>query len=449
MKKLDVVIIWIFIIVLTSSIFNIVFSFYLIAFLLFIYLFTIDRLTVGVFLGLFFRPIAEYIGLVSQISFINGKYVFLLGLFLIFSCGYKKSYNKFFLHGLPLFLSLFLIIFLFYVIGPQSNYSNYKLTNFFLRGLPKIFFFFVLLTQKIDCKKIVNLIFLTSILYITAIYNFELNSNFFFEYGVVRFKTFYANSHLIGNYPLIGIGILLGQWFYKEKIIPKSNNKILFIGHAVILILSIFISGARQSIVFLILIPLITVLIYQKSFLKNLRFYLAIVIFSIAGIQYLYQSDISIINSTLNSSSVEESLNRVNEVNHSIKIIKNEPILGTGLGGFAEGLIIQNKNKAFDSNLNRAFPHNIIIEILTEMGFIGLFLLILFFFSQKDIRNFHNYISRSKFYIFPLFLAISLKYMISYDFSQSVEVFSFIIAYLTSYKITNNGHSRNSNIQQA
>jgi O-antigen ligase len=399
-----------------------------------------------VFLGLFFRPIAEYIGLASQISYINGRYVFLLGLFLIFSCGYKKNYNKFFSHGLPLFLCLFLLIFLFYVIGPQSNYSNYKLTNFFVRGLPKIFFFFVLFTQKIDSNKIINLIFLTSILYITAVFNFEFSSNFFFEYGLVRFKTIYANSHLIGNYPLIGFSILLGQWFYNEKKNPKSNNKILFIGYAVILILSIFISGARQSIVFLILIPLITVFIYQKSFLKNLRFYLVIVVFSIAGIQYLYQSDISIINSTLNSSSIEESLNRVNEVNHTIEIIKNEPILGTGLGGFAEGLTIQNKYKEFDSNLGRAFPHNIILEILTEMGIIGLFLLILFFFSQKGIRSFYNYISRSKFYIFPLFLGINLKYMISYDFTQSVEIFSFVIAYLTYFKITNNGLSRNSNI---
>ena len=123
-------------------------------------------------------------------------------------------------------------------------------------AFPVCFYILFFFTQKINLIKLVNLIFISTISYIIAIFNFELLTNFSFDFGIVRFSYIIANSHLLGNYPILGFGILLGVWFFqKNKTNQFSINYLQSICCLIVMVIAIFISGARQSIIISFLIP--------------------------------------------------------------------------------------------------------------------------------------------------------------------------------------------------
>ena len=112
MKKLESLLLVLSLFLLLAPFINIQTKFTLTSFLLVIYCLLVDRMTLGIFLALFFRPIGAYIGIMSELNFINGRSFILLGILLIFSKGYKKIYSQFLTTSLPIFLLIFCLVFI-------------------------------------------------------------------------------------------------------------------------------------------------------------------------------------------------------------------------------------------------------------------------------------------------------------------------------------------------
>ena len=63
---------------------------------------------------------------------------------------------------------------------------------------------------------------------------------------------------------------------------------------------------------------------------------------------------------------------RVTLIKRSLEIIKENPIFGTGIGGFS---------MAFNKTDQRLSSHNIFLEVITETGLLGLFIFVAFLFG--------------------------------------------------------------------
>lgn len=71
-------------------------------------------------------------------------------------------------------------------------------------------------------------------------------------------------------------------------------------------------------------------------------------------------------------------MDRINSISNSIKIAFNNPILGVGLSNYALHYNHYNKLKKYQYSGLKVIPNNVYAEILSETGFVGLILFILF-----------------------------------------------------------------------
>ncbi len=181
--------------------------------------------------------------------------------------------------------------------------------------------------------------------------------------------------------PFIGLFIGFGGYYYLQyRGKNKTSNKWLFLFKTVILILFI--------------IAFINILIESFDFFKNSRF---AVLFSIRKLF-----------------SEPTFLERVVRFTKAINIFFHNIILGAGIGGFAP----------FDE---RYYPHNIILEIASELGIVGL--------SIWSILIYNTYkLSKDNKLFFILFIQTLTYAMFSGDlgFNNEYVLISFMILSMSS-----------------
>ena len=112
-------------------------------------------------------------------------------------------------------------------------------------------------------------------------------------------------------------------------------------------------------------------------------------------------------------------------------MIQDKLYFGHGLGGFSD-------------NGERYYPHNLILELLVEVGFIGFLLIVIYYMilAKKNELNFRQTTFNGH-YIIIVFLPILVRSFISSDLSENVIVFSFITAWILIKKIKTNSLHNN------
>ena len=99
----------------------------------------------------------------------------------------------------------------------------------------------------------------------------------------------------------------------------------------------------------------------------------------------------------------------------AFKILETDFILGKGLGGFS-------------TNGARAYPHNLFLELLCELGMVGTLLIIVLIFVPLLVKpNRFQLMTKSNFYALPLIVAIFIRSMMSSDLIDSITLITAII----------------------
>jgi len=163
------------------------------------------------------------------------------------------------------------------------------------------------------------------------------------ENGILNYQTF-------GLYLNISLAFLLSH--------SDITNKFKLTLSLFILILILYL-GARQSMIGFIFI----FSIFQFNPTKKAKSISVIIIsFTLlisTIIWILSNSDIEIFSSLVKSDDIVEASGRKFLYLEAIDLFKNNPLIGVGIGGFSwDGIF-------------GAYPHNIILEILSEFGLIG------------------------------------------------------------------------------
>lgn len=191
------------------------------------------------------------------------------------------------------------------------------------------------------------------------------------------YSTSNAPGLLIG--PLVLLLLGYGLYIYKNDIRDKVNilsEKLLLVISIIILLLGLYSSGSRGAFfgIFVAVLLFIFYILYSKFARKTqvkviYLFKTVVILFFMVNLLFFinigYFSKLANKNQTNISPSL---LSRICLWEGSVNVIKQSPILGSGLNGFQSA---HNKNKTCN-NENLIYPHNIFLNFWTETGVLGL-----------------------------------------------------------------------------
>lgn len=321
---------------------------------------------------------------------------------------------------LPLFYSFLILLFLvgsYYFTG-NTSYSASKIASTFISFTVYMFGFSILVSyKKINTAKLSFVFFLDSILWIT----FTIDTFGFFPSGLFDFNFFRETSiflkrkfevdisyHLVGIMSFMAISFLLSA--------KKTLNGIWEILFLAICFLTILISGARQALLGSVLLIIVWI-IFKREKIKVSNLLLSITLLCLVyyGGQFLDIEYLDKFYEGANGSG--SSLNR--NYDYPMEIIKNNFWFGIGFGNY------------YNSSTDELYPHNIILEMLCEFGFIGTVVLLIPVLIFICSRNFHlktKLINGSQSII--LWIPFLVRAMISSDLGENIIVFiSFFVLF--------------------
>ena len=304
----------------------------------------------------------------------------------------KEEYKSF------IFLLIFFVWSLFSISYSSSeNYVWYKLLGL---GTNFLAFFGVLIMKEISLKRFTK--YFSYFIYFFSLIFFVINPNSISKNFI--FHEYFNEIYIQGWY------LVLGQFLIVNMLLIFSfSEKKKIIYNLLISLNIICLLGGRFPIVFALLVFfIISIYLIQKKYLtkkllmqffKSLtiiilinsvlnlssKTYRSLLLRSVYRFEVLSSSfnDLNFLNDQEN---YQESLNQENNsfnkrleylLFSKTKIFENKSslILGYGLGSFSN---------EYDQTDRRLYPHNIIVEIVFELGLIGLLLALAFLISNSS-----------------------------------------------------------------
>lgn len=253
------------------------------------------------------------------------------------------------------------------------------------------------------------------------------------SYARGNYSGFTWQTAFISGYIVFGLGIA----FFSYKNVKNSLTRLFMLASIPLLFLSLFMAGKRSHIVFMI-VSLIVTLLFSNEFKKILSQFLKVVIGIILGAIALAVT--FMIVSFDEDSQVGKLFNRLIETTERViagedvtsgrvilydfafKLFRDNPILGIGWRTYSESSIgVLNADRA-------SHPHNIYIQLLTELGIIGfiLFLIPVIYTLIKTTKLLLNY---------NKFFEGNLQWKFMLQFSLYIQVF-FLMYGLTGNLLT-------------
>tara|TARA_B100001057_G_scaffold316384_1_gene316537 strand:- start:1509 stop:2798 length:1290 start_codon:yes stop_codon:yes gene_type:complete len=356
-----------------------------------------DLIKNKLFFLLFIFPLTYIIGIA-----VVEVFLFIFFIFLFLFNHDKELLNKKILIVLFLF-SIYVGLNAFIQIPSNLKYSSIFHFRYLLFSIAVYFFFEKYSHTKFNKNLIVSIFFLTLItLFFDSFFQFFVGKNIFgqklFEY---RVSSFFGDDLILGSFLIRLLPIIFWYLFYLR--IDINLNKFYSIIFFSIYFSVIYLSGERTS--FALLIGFILLSIIFISELRNILIK-STIIFSIFIILNAFldlgKTDIThrMFNKTYKQV-VNQNINSENKIEYKddnfIKVIKSvnvfsnhhqghlivaknlfqeNPIFGVGPKGFRHFCrVVDYKPK---EGVCSTHPHNILAQILSELGLIGLFFYLLF-----------------------------------------------------------------------
>lgn len=329
--------------------------------------------------------------------------------------------------GIHLWCIMFIMLFSMIIMENISK-NTPKLIEMLLTGtLTYIAYIYIL-----NYRQKINFFYLAIYCSIFAIFLLQLNvicnhygtPSSLFDFGFYRnqvgvdmyaeladAKVIYATHYQFFGM-VCAIGFSLCFAFNKLSI---KDFTILFILN----LIAIGYTGARQYLIIMILLFAIYLLMAKRNIIgKVLIFTFAIFI----AIFALHQTILKDYFDILSDQGILEGSGREGLFYVGIKMFLQNPFLGVGFGGYN-----------FYNNY-AAYPHNMIVEILAELGFLGFIVILIITMNNKSWRIL--FISR-KYNIFMMYIIMAyfMRSMISESLAGNIGFFSILSAINYYYKL--------------
>jgi len=332
---------------------------------------------------------------------------------------WKHFNNKFF--------KIFIIFYFYVVIRSlfySFDFSEIKSTIFYIRfGVFSIFIYFLCDSNKKFLGNFTKVIF-----FIILILIIDAFVQYHFGYDIIGIKKYSADriSGVFGAHAKLGSYI--ARLFPLSLIyffLNKDKRNILFnIKYYLFLIFvfsGILITGERTAL-FLFVLSILLISIFNKELLKKLFLYLITFVllffifakFDSALKERMITQTKSQINLPGGGKSKIFSADHQNHYLISYKMFKDNILFGQGPTSFR--LLCSHDKFKLENNLGcTTHPHNIYIQSLAEIGLIGFsFLLLCFIFIYLNIiknilKNYNKKLSNNNFFFHILTVAISLS----------------------------------------
>jgi len=229
----------------------------------------------------------------------------------------------------------------------------------------------------------------------------------------------------VGNIAIIGSAFLLS-----DQRNLNNKNDIIFILLA-LLVGFVLVNASGQRQYYIILFLIITSLLFTKSKNNTLIIFLflliIVVLFSVVMIGL--SIDLPFITSMFyNSYSLEEMVNRKTNWDAAIYLIKENIFTGIGFGGYYI--------PGYSFSGSGTYAHNLVLEVFSEMGLIGLAIFIIFpvFIILSNLDSFLNHKFLNGANYLPIFVVYLSQSMISFDLSKNAPLFSIFLLYYSYSK---------------
>lgn len=339
--------------------------------------------------NLFFYWIPSFLFILLPAFLITGPFLSdlalsLISLLFILKCIKEKNFsyfkNKYF---------YFFIFFYFYLI------LNIFFNNFNFKSFLNAFFYFrfgvfvvaVIYLLKSN-EKLIKHFFYTSLVCFSALI-FDGYIQFFFEKNLFgmplgtdgRVSSFFGDELILGSYISRLLPIIFGISLILEK-----KTRYYFLPLFILSEVLVFLSGERTSF-FFINLSAIFILIMIKDF-KLYRLITILFVFTlVVGISFIdnkakeriYNRTIDQMNLNFNDNKKINLFSKQHSDHYAsaYKMFKENKLFGVGVNNFRE-LCHINKYKVSEYSCVR-HPHNTYIQVLAELGIVGLFFIISIF----------------------------------------------------------------------
>lgn len=334
--------------------------------------------------------VAGTVGLYLHIP-ILGKVLGVLSLYILKDSLHGLKRNIDFLIVLSF---IFILCFVFYFLGPMTAVSKSKLFDVVYHGIIYVVAFNALisLSLKIRLERIALWVMWFSVCYFSFVVYFELSAvgvNILNISGVrdarAALSALFELSDEIGiggssiSYQLIGNSAAMALLFLVCEIViakRRINMSLDWVLFTLLGLLLIVVSGSRQSIIILVL-SLASCLLVREG----IRKYFVIkgmtigVLVTIGILVIGYIEGIPSIIKIFEGGSLSSLINRDTNFDAALELIEEKPWFGHGLGGYyipSLGVV---------SGEFRFFPHNVILELWSEMGGVGMFFFLFSWFG--------------------------------------------------------------------
>jgi O-antigen ligase len=334
-------------------------------------------------------------------------------------------------------LYAFFVLILFFIwmvfsltYTPSPSYSRSKLV-FFVTNI--VAFAYPLFHKKIELRKFLRS-FILLVLALTLWFIPILV--YYFQHPAVH-GNFGVLNEIAGMYLDIGFveGLSIIILIQAPSLFKNTYRYIILL----VLFLGLVFTGARGPLLITVVLSLIFYgfrfisIFYKNKSAKLMKFYKGILlsimtlvfVFVLAlsfpsQVKLLTNRTISRISLLFDTSDKGKSVNkRVTQIEYSTKMIVASPetfLLGYGIGSY--GIMESGKD-------GRAYPHNVVLEILFELGFIGLFIFVVFL-----ILVFSNHSDKFKYITSIVFFYFLINYMKSSSIVDMRICFGFLALYL-------------------
>lgn len=392
-------------------------------------LFISNRHTVGFFFVMYGGPLGGCIRAMYPSIPIYGMVLQLIGFVLMWDLiSDLIKHNLRAVWGMLLVLAFFGI---FFFVGPRDSFAQEKYIKMCTNGLLMIIGYFALdRSTKMDAEALTRLLLVAALsMYAFVIAFYHMSPGALFDYDWFRNQEmdyYYAQDHehtLVG-YQHIGMLIAFAVAIMLSQT-KLSKGSALF--YTICASQMVLMSGCRQAILAVVVIIVLRYAVFRSSNIGK-EFSMGRVLGSVVGIA-LAGIIVFFILSNVGSSVVSDTLlegdnGRQMLYIQAINIFNNNPLMGSGIGGF-------------HAITGDAWPHNFVLEMLCEtglLGTIGMLVVVIYVLSTKHIKLL--YVTRSGMFFFLVLLTLFVRVMVSSDLPESIELFSAVFAVGASRKMT-------------
>lgn len=321
-------------------------------------------------------------------------------------------------------IDIFWFIFFLYILFNMAFHGKF-IKIYYIDMLAFGFIFVFLLLAKLNIRYIIislKIMFVLSIVYALSMIFQYVNMDLYSRIILPRF----ANSEIeelmriyrrgsftgftwqtayISGYMIYGLGIV----FFSYKDIKLKSIRIIMLLSIPLMFYSLFLAGKRAHLVFMIAALILTFLFsteIKKFSIQLIKtgfiLLIGVIVFVVLLSSYNPNPDsqfgkvFSRISETVEEISTGDDITsgRVYLYEYAIELFKEKPILGIGWRTYSEMSVgVINTDRG-------SHPHNIYIQLLTELGLIGLILfmipvLFILFKTIKLLMNYNTYFRKN------------------------------------------------------